>query len=138
MFVFKDSRVLDNCWQERYPYTIKKSLRGILIPSKAARYVFMKCVKCVKLTKMREMREIDRKAAREKPKKKPRITQEISWGFLCEVGGFHYDFSAFSRVIAVQDFAARKIVFFGPYCGTCLSELACTVFMADHKGFSHC
>ena len=90
------------------------------IPSKAARYIFMKCVKCVicvkcvkcvKLTEMREMREIDRKATREKPKKKARITQEISWGFLCEVGGFHYDFSAFSRVIAVQDCAARKIVF---------------------------
>ena len=104
------------------------------IPSKAARYVFMKCVK---LTEMREMREIDRKAAREKPKKKARITQEISWGFLCEVGGFHYDFSAFSRVIAVQDCAARKIVFLGPYCETCLSKLACTVFMAAHKGFSH-
>ena len=45
------------------------------------------------------------------PAKNPQNTQEKYWGFLSDVGGFHYDFSAFSRVSVVQDFEARKIVF---------------------------
>ena len=48
------------------------------------------------------------------PAKNPRNTQEKYRGFLSDVGGFHYDFSAFSRVSVVQDFEARKIVFFLP------------------------